>query len=119
MVAAGGVDAAVVSPTVQVRVCTKRDPLKPESVALLPVDGLRTQSVPLGPTGSRTSAHTTVPGARFSGCRSRLRVPVAITGPVGPPVRQVTLIGWKRGWPVSSQSTASLATAPVVGAFCT
>ena len=73
MSASGADGVTVVSPTVHVRVCTKREPLKPESVAALLADGLRTQSVPLGPTGSRTSAHTTVPGARLSGSRSRLR----------------------------------------------
>src|SRR5215207_882501 len=97
MSAVAGDGVTVVSPTVHVRFCTKREPLKPESAEALFVDGLRTQSMPLGPTGSRTSACTTVPGARFSGSRSRLRGPVAITGPVGPPVRQVTLTGWNRG----------------------
>src|SRR3954470_17173890 len=99
MSAAAGDGVTVVSPTVHVRVCTKREPLKPESVAELFADGLRTQSVPLGPTGSRTSAHTTVPGARLSGSRSRLRLfcAAAITVPVGPPIRHVTLTGWKRG----------------------
>ena len=68
-----------VSPTVHVRVCTKRGPLKPESAGLL-VDGLRTQSMPSGRPG-RGLGVTTVPAGRFSGSRSRLRLlPVAITG---------------------------------------
>ena len=118
--AAGALGVTVVSPTVHVRVCTYRGPLNPESVALLPVDGLRTQSIPSGPTGSRTSACTTVPGARFSGSRSRLRrLPVlAITGPVGPPVRHVTFTSWKRGCPVSTHTTESRATVPA-GVFLT
>src|SRR4051794_38948123 len=104
MSAATGDGVTVVSPTVHCRVCTKRDPLKPESVAPLLADGLRTQSMPLGPTGSRTSDHTTVPGARLSGSRSRLRLllAAAITVPVGPPIRQVTLTGWNRGCPLST-----------------
>ena len=71
--AAGEAVVTVVSPTVHVRVCTKREPLKPESVALLLVDGLRTQSMPFGPTGSRTSACTTVPAGEVE----RLEVEVA------------------------------------------
>src|SRR3954447_14175216 len=101
MLAAAGEAGVVVSAPAHVRVCTKRAPLKPESVAALFVEGLRTQSRPVGPTGSRISAGTTVPAGRLSGSRSRLRAPVAITGPVGPPVRHVTLTSWKRGWPVS------------------
>src|SRR4051812_47906809 len=99
MSAAAGDGVTVVSPIVHVRDCTKREPLKPESAAALLVDGLRTQSMPLGPTGSRTSAYTTVPGARLSGSRSRLRLfcAPAMTVPAGPPIRQVTSILWKRG----------------------
>src|SRR6478735_10856201 len=101
MSASAGDAGTVVVPTVHVRVWTKREPLKPESVAPLLVDGLRTQSMPVGPTGSRTSAYTTVPAARFNGSRSRLR-PVPITGPVAPPLRQVTVAAWKRGLPGST-----------------
>ena len=104
MSASAGEAVTVVSPTVNVRDCTKREPLKPESVAVLLADGLRTQSMPSGPTGSRTSAYTTVPAGRFSGSRSRLR-PVPITGPVAPPLRHVTVTAWKRGLPGSTHST--------------
>src|SRR3954453_17588282 len=99
--AAAAAGLTVGPPTVHERVCTKREPLKPESAAALLADGLRTQSIPLGPTGSRASAKITVPAGRFSGSRSRLRLfPVAMISPVGPPLRQVTLSSWKRGWPV-------------------
>ena len=87
---------------------------------MLVVDGLRTQSMPSGPTGSRISACTTVPAGRFRPSRSRFRLSwaAAMTSPVGPPIRHVTLTSWKRGWPVSSHRTESFATVP--GAvFCT
>ena len=117
MSASAGEAVTVVSPTVNVRDCTKREPLKPESVVALLADGLRTQSMPSGPTGSRTSAYTTVPAGRFSGSRSRLR-PVPMTGPVAPPLRHVTVTAWKRGLPGSTHRTWSLATAPTA-VFCT
>ena len=43
---------------------------------------------------------------------------VASSGPVGPSLRQVTLTSWKRGCPVSTHRTWSLATVPA-GVFCT
>jgi hypothetical protein len=106
--AAGGAGVTPAAPTVHSRVCTKRGPSYPESVALLPVEGLRTQSIPSGPTGSRTSTRTTVPAGRASGSRSRLP-PVPSTVP---PARQVTWSWWYRGWPVSTHSTPSAGTVP-------
>ena len=56
------------------------------------VDGLRTQSMPSGPTGSRTSTCTSVPAGRASGARSRLRLPwVSRTVPLA---RHVTCSSW-------------------------
>jgi hypothetical protein len=90
--AAGGEATTPGSPTVHSRVWTKRGPLKPEFVDVFPVDGLRTQSIPSGPTGSRTSTCTTVPAGRSSGSRSRLRLPCVST--TVPLARQVTVNSW-------------------------
>jgi hypothetical protein len=106
--AAGSDGVTAEAPTVHSRVCTNRGPLWPESAGVLLVEGLRTQSMPSGPTGSRTSRVTTVPGDRSSGSRSRF-CPVPTTRS---PARQVKRSSWNRGWPASAQSTPSRGTVP-------